>query len=408
MNQSNNKLNNNNKIIVNKNTRKRFFALVLISTLIILLGIFFLVKKVNSKKSQENKFDNLSTQNFSPTDEENCPYLNEQEMTVLAEDKKSGINKQDLEKLNQIPQDYIIKLWKKGYHCWDIVKLWEWNIEEKEAPDLKAEKRIGVINELFVTYDIDRLLDKSEKIEEEDDLYIGGTKPLVVIVRKVPYGGKINIDKGYFNAPFTLEGKDAGYYAQRVINFTLNQENLNPNQYEIFLLSALGAEYLGREIKAGMGRVAGKSAGSALHLALLSALYQKPIANKVASTGALSLSTKRTKWGKVNEQKFPLVPGTNLPIGGLKHKVLAMDKKGFNCLILSKYQSSPHLLSEWQRGGKWRGCWDGDHNKLYYEEKWREPAEDYQQVVPAEIRKKMKVYWTKNTSELKSFFLVAN
>lgn len=410
MNQSNNKLNNNNKTIVNKNTRKCFFALILISgiiVLIILLGIFFLAKKANSKPEQNQKENNFAVE-ISPEDKKNCPYLNEQEMTALAENERTGIHKQDLEKLKQIPQDYIIKLWKKGYHCWDIVKLWEWNIEEKEVPDLKAEKRIGVINELFVTYDFDYLLDKSKKIREEDDIYVGGTKPLVVIVRKVSSGGKINIDKAYFNAPFTLEGKDAGFYAQRVINFTLNQEGLNPSQYEIFLLSALGTEYLGKEIKAGMGRMAGKSAGITLYLALLSALYQKPIDNKVASTGALSLSTKRTKWGKVNEQKFPLVPGTNLPVAGLKHKVLAMDKKGFNCLILSKYQSSPHLLSEWQRGGKWTGSWDGDNNKNYYEEKWREPAEDYSAVVPHEIREKITLHWAKKPLNYESYFFLAN
>ncbi|CAJ0915242.1 18529_t:CDS:1, partial [Entrophospora sp. SA101] len=42
----------------------------------------------------------------------------------------------------------------------------------------------------------------------------------------------------------------------------------------------------------------------------------------------------------------PLVPGTNLPIGGLKPKVSAAMEKGINRLMLSKYQSSPNLLSE--------------------------------------------------------------
>jgi len=82
-----------------------------------------------------------------------------------------------------------------------------------------------------------------------------------------------------------------------------------------------------------------------------------------------------------------------------------MEKKGLTKLVLSKYQSSPYLLSEWQRGGKWTGAWDGEHNKIYYEEKWREPAEDYQQVVSAEIRKKMKVYFTENVKELKNLLL---
>ena len=340
-------------------------------------------------------------------EDNNCPYLNEQKMTLLVNNEKTGVSESDLEKLKQIPQDYIIKLWKKGYHLWDIFKLWDWGLPNEDIPDLKFKKRIGVINELFVTFDFDLLVSPKEERKEtkKDDIYVGGSKPLVVIVRKVPAGGKINIDKGYFSAPMTREEKQAGHYTKRVINFALKQENLDPQQHEIFLLSGLGREYLGKEYKAGFGKSGGKSAGSALYLALLSAIYQKPIDSKVASTGALSISTKRKKWGKVNGQEFQLVPGTNLPIGGLKHKISAAIEKGVDCFVLSKYQTSPYLLSEWQRGGKWTGSWDDNNNKVYTEEKWGKLSQDYQVVISSEIRKKLTVNFAENVKDLRELLL---
>ncbi|CAJ0747080.1 24934_t:CDS:2 [Entrophospora sp. SA101] len=207
--------------------------------------------------------------------------------------------------------------------------------------------------------------EEKEKRLKDDDIYVGGTKNLVVIVRKIPHGGpKINIDKGYFQAPMTREEKQSGHYMKRVINFFLKQENINPQQYEITLLSAIGVENFTGERKVAFGQSGGKSAGSTLYLALLSAFFKKPIAKEVASTGALSLSTKRIKWGKVSGQEFPLVPGTNLPIGGLKHKVSAATERGVNQL-----------------------------------------AEDYQQVVPPEIKAKMTVHFAENVAELRKLVL---
>jgi predicted ATP-dependent protease len=114
-------------------------------------------------------------------------------------------------------------------------------------------------------------------------------------VRKVSSDGQIHIDKGYFNGPMIREEKQAGHYVKRVVNFALQQENINPGQYDIFVLSAAGRENLGQEGKIGFGQIGGKSAGSALYLALLSALTQKPLSCQVAATGSLSLSTKRKK-----------------------------------------------------------------------------------------------------------------
>jgi predicted ATP-dependent protease len=114
----------------------------------------------------------------------------------------------------------------------------------------------------------------------------------VVIGRKVSWGGQIYIDKAYFNAPMCRDEKQSGHYVKRIINFALQQENINPDKYDIFVLSAAGRENFGQEQKIGFGRSGGKSAGSALYLALLSALAQKPLSCQVAATGALSLSTK--------------------------------------------------------------------------------------------------------------------
>jgi hypothetical protein len=73
-------------------------------------------------------------------------------------------------------------------------------------------------------------------------------------------------------------------------------------------------------------------------------------------------------------------------------------------LVLSKYNSSPNLLSEWQRR-KWKGSWDNDNNKIYTEEKWI-LAEDYQTIVPTEIKSKIReIHWTENISELKNLLL---
>lgn len=165
-------------------------------------------------------------------------------------------------------------------------------------------------------------------------------------MRKIATDGPIiNISQGLFNAPMIREEKQLGYYVKKLILFILNQENLDPRQYEISFLSCAGAENYGQEKKIGFNRSAGKSGTSATFLALLSALYQKPIAKEVAATGALTLN-KRFKKGKINDEEIQLVSGTNLPINGLKEKVAACVEKGINRLVLSKYQSSPNLLSE--------------------------------------------------------------
>jgi len=69
-----------------------------------------------------------------------------------------------------------------------------------DIPDLKAEKRIGVINGLYVVNFHPRMFDESLSEDEkkkmtEEGLIGGELKNLVVIVQKSSGEPKINIDK---------------------------------------------------------------------------------------------------------------------------------------------------------------------------------------------------------------------
>jgi len=108
-------------------------------------------------------------------------------------------------------------------------------------------------------------------------------------------------------------------------------------------------------------------------LALLSALHQKPISRQVAATG--TLTTLKSK-GTVNGQEINLELGTNLPITGLKEKITACVEKEVNKLVLSKYQSSPNLLTK----------------KDKYNPNKELKFEDFQQVISPETKEKIQVY----------------
>ncbi|CAI2178286.1 18365_t:CDS:2 [Funneliformis geosporum] len=104
---------------------------------------------------------------------------------------------------------------------------------------------------------------------------------------------------------------------RKIVNFVLQQENIDPRRQ-------------------------GSSGGSAIYLALLSVLHQKPISHSVAATGNLIMSEQK---GMVNGREILLASGTNLPIAGLEEKVAACAEKGLNRLVLSKYQTAPLLSS---------------------------------------------------------------
>jgi len=130
----------------------------------------------------------------------------------------------------------------------------------------------------------------------------------------------------------------------------------------------------------------GKSTGSTIYLALLSALHQKPISKQIAATGALAMKeTKRI----FDAQEINLPKGTNLPIGGLRKKVFAAAEKGVNRLVLSKYNTSPNILAK----------------KFKHSPSWRKIFDDYQTIVPSAIREKMTTYFAKNVKEMRELFL---
>jgi len=56
----------------------------------------------------------------------------------------------------------------------------------------------------------------------------------VVIVRRVPTGGKINIHKE-FATGIEDERGDRGQ-VRKIVNFALQQENINPQQCEVSIL----------------------------------------------------------------------------------------------------------------------------------------------------------------------------
>ena len=222
---------------------------------------------------------------------------------------------------------------------------------------------------------------------------------LVVIARK-------NLGSG---SKFTLDEKTVEYnmwtphkpYAakqnlQKVINLFFQQEN-NPN-CEFFILSCLGSENFGKEHEITYGRSTGKSAGSAIYLALLSAFHQKPISRSVAATGSIKGGTKTGKAKTVDGKEVNLPAGTNLPVKRIKHKIEAAVEKGINHFVLSKYQTSPNLLSLKYKESFYAG------NQIKTEEKW-DLKDDYQKEVSPETKKKITINWVENINQLRDLVL---
>jgi ATP-dependent Lon protease len=162
----------------------------------------------------------------------------------------------------------------------------------------------------------------------------------VVIVHKTSVnqnGPIINIDGRILS-----EGPEISYIRE-IFTSVLAWETDNPNQYQVSILITDDSS----------GPIAGKSNGTALYLALLSALYKKPLPNDLASTGFLEVNKN-----KVSE------------IGGLKAKTKAAFNKGVKKLVLPQLNSLPN----WAEGD------------IYIS------PESYQQQVPPEIKEKMTVY----------------
>src|SRR3954454_16729245 len=81
-------------------------------------------------------------------------------------------------------------------------------------------------------------------------------------------------------------------YVKKIVEFALQQENINPQQYEISVLNCIGVENFGKEGEVKYGSVIGKSIGAAYYLGLLSSIHQKPINQVVAATGFINLKER--------------------------------------------------------------------------------------------------------------------
>ncbi|CAG8791621.1 2087_t:CDS:2, partial [Racocetra persica] len=132
--------------------------------------------------------------------------------------------------------------------------------------------------------------DYSEKNNTEENLWVGLTHNVVVIARKIADGEpKAEVDENQkHDLPMQPDSaKENLKYAKMIVDL-VGEQNINLAQYEIFILNSLGADRFRKEREIAWGKIGGKSAGSALYLAVLSALTKKPISAQVAATGAIA------------------------------------------------------------------------------------------------------------------------
>ncbi|MCE8162682.1 MAG: hypothetical protein I3273_02085 [Candidatus Moeniiplasma glomeromycotorum] len=354
------------------------------------IGVLYSLK--TSPPSKEKNPENLPL----PPESKDCPYLKEANLTTANSETqkklKMTLTKKELAQWKTIPPAFVFENWKKGYHWHDIIQLWEWKISSVDIPDLKSEQRVGVINGLTYLFGLpasilyDKSIPQAEKLRMmKDDSVSGFSRNLVVIIRKKsPNDLSLNLDKKF---PGASPYGNTRQYIQSVITLFSQQEKVNLSQYQISLLECLGVEYFNQEADIKNGISYGKSTGSAIYLALLSALHKKSLSRSVTATGYITTKKKKVQ---LNGQTIDLISGANLPIGGIKGKVIGALKKGIDKLVLSKFQSSPFIFLWNKKKSEW------------VEQK----DEDYQKVVPAETQARIKkVYWTENISQLRDLVL---
>ncbi|CAG8690162.1 23075_t:CDS:2, partial [Racocetra persica] len=165
----------------------------------------------------------------------------------------------------------------------------------------------------------------------EEDLRVGLTHNVVVMARKTADGRpKVEVDENQkHDLPMQPDSAKENLKYTKMIVDLAGEQNINLAQYEIFILNSLGADRFRKEREIAWGKIGGKSAGSALYLAVLSALTKKPISAQVVATGAIAEEAIK---GKINGQEIILEKGTNLPIKSLREKIKASNEKGINHL----------------------------------------------------------------------------
>lgn len=162
---------------------------------------------------------------------------------------------------------------EKGYSKKDIKELTNWDLEASEVPDLKAEKRRGVVNTLSVVDEYDKE---------------GSCSELVIILKKSPHVkvNSLNIDeKGIPNNGLSSmkinqsqEFADTKDSNKEVIKFAIRKivEKGHTWEWDVYVLKANN----------NAGTISGGSAGSGVYLTLLSAFYSDTIPKNLAITGA--------------------------------------------------------------------------------------------------------------------------
>jgi len=110
-------------------------------------------------------------------------------------------------------------------------------LEEKDIPNLKSEKRIGVIYKLAVRALFNEPAEKG-----------GIATNLVVITRNAGNELKINFDERMVQENMFLPHRPnaTSDNLKKVINLVFQQTGINPH-YEIFVLSCIGSENFEKE-----------------------------------------------------------------------------------------------------------------------------------------------------------------
>lgn len=349
-----------------KVSKKKKKTILIISGAIIvflLVSGAYIIRQNSSQKESSFSNELPKTKNDSPLDQPNNP-----PPSPLSKPKEEDPTQERNTKIKQliseneyllktnpqlvpIPDNYIGELLDKGYNqAGDMRKLFDLKLAVSDIPDLNSPQRIGVIKGLGII--INKEEEKNNPLSRFFQEQKGTCDDLVVVARETSADNwtspQINIDRRIWN-----EAEQT--YFREIIEAVLAQETNNPSKWEVSILYA-NAE----------GQFEGKSAGTALYLALLSAIHKKPLAKILASSGELV----------INEQKV-------LDVGGLKGKITAAFNRGVRSLVLPERNSLP----SWEEGTILIS------------------PESYQQQVPPEIKEKMTVNWVGKCHQLRDLLL---
>jgi hypothetical protein len=229
----------------NTNKSNNYWIILVIVLLFVIAALVFSQSETKSKKKK-------------------TPRRNQQGWYDNNQRQDSPINDEDNDN-NEEPdphQDFI----EKGYSKRDIKELTGWELEASEVPDLKAEKRRGVVNTLAVSGEAEK----------------GSCSQLVIILKKSPH---VNSKE-----PQWTKIKQSGHFADTsnineiVIRFAIAKiiEQGYNWKYDVYVLQANSNSI-----------ISGTSAGSGVYMAFLSACYSDcAIPKNLAITGELRTEKK--------------------------------------------------------------------------------------------------------------------